>query len=491
MVWFLVLIMIISIVLLVVKWNNFYGLTFALGFLAIEMLILVIILSASKFATYPHQTQLEYRIYHEILRIKLNYFDLKRIVNFSVWFFSGIMIAIAWKNSAMFHMGKNLLAYGLFFVLDSLWILALDSVKMHEILYIAVHTGRGGMELLKTVIQRGELLLLLACCILPLWKIQLLIRSTRLRVRKRYLSAILISTGVLIAVFLCMVLSAPLKYYLWYYEANSFQNLYGFYRTSRLISEFIWLFLFIIVIILLLARFNILKQKNFIKKKWSYRNSVIRINDLRHIFHSYKNAMFSVECMCDVVLKEYGKPESEQAAREILACVRSYREQVGKFLNVYNRADMKWSRFQMQEAVREAERRVGYAKGIRITVNTETEDDFIYGDFEAVVEMFVNLINNSREALAGIEDREREIRVHIWTESTLACVSVRDNGEGMDKKVLRNLYTPFFTTKKNFQNWGIGMSQIRKTVDLHQGFIDVESRPGKYTEFQIAVPLDM
>ena len=491
MIWFLVLIMVISIVLLVVKWNNFYGLIFALGFLAIEILIFVIILSAAKFATYPHQTQLEYRIYHEILKIKLNYFDLKRICNFSVWFFAGIMILIAGKNSGKLHKERTLLAYGLLFAFASLWILGLDSVKMQEMLYIGAHTGKRGMELLKMIIQKGEPVLLLVCCGLPLWKIQILIRSTRFRVRKRYLSAILISIGVLNVIFWCILLSAPVKYYLWAYEANSFVNLYGFYRNSILSSGFIWLFLFIVAIILLLARFNILKEKSFIKKKWSYRNSMIRINDLRHIFHSYKNAMFSVECMCDVVLKEYGKPESEQAAREILSCVRSYREQVGKFLNVYNQADMQWSRFQMQEAVREAERRVGYAKGIRITVNTETEDDFIYGDFEAVVEMFINLMNNAREALAGIEDREGEIRITIWTESMLACVSIRDNGAGMDKKVLRNLYTPFFTTKKNFQNWGIGMSQIRKTVDSHHGFIDVESRPGKYTEFQIAVPLDM
>lgn len=491
MVWFLVLIMMISIVLLVVKWNNFYGLTFALGFLAIEILILVIILSAAKFATYPYQTQMEYRIYHEILRIKLNYFDLKRISNFSVWFFSGIMIVIAWKNSVRLHKGKTFLTYGAFFALVSVWILLLDSVKMHEMIYIAVHTGQERMELLKIIIQQGELVLVLACCVLPLWKLGFLIRNTRLQVRKRYLSVVLISTGTLIAVFLCVVLSAPVKYFLWDYEANDFRNLYGFYRTSILMSKFVWLFLFIIVIILLLARFNILKEKSFMKKKWSYRNSVIRVNDLRHVFHSYKNAMFSIECMCDVVLKEYGKPEAEQAARDILSCARSYRQQVSKFLNVYNRSDLQWSRFQMQEAIREATKRVGYTGGIRMEVCAETEDDFIFGDYEAVVEMFVNLMNNSREAILKKEEREGEIRINVWTESMLVCASIWDNGEGMDKKVIRNLYTPFFTTKKNFHNWGIGMAQIRKTIDSHQGFIDVESRPGKYTEFQIAVPLDM
>ncbi len=62
---------------------------------------------------------------------------------------------------------------------------------------------------------------------------------------------------------------------------------------------------------------------------------------------------------------------------------------------------------------------------------------------------------------------------------------------GHGQKVLKNLYTPFFTTRKTFHNWGLGMSQIRKTVDSHQGFIDVDSKWGRYTEFQIAIPRDL
>ena len=75
-------------------------------------------------------------------------------------------------------------------------------------------------------------------------------------------------------------------------------------------------------------------------------------------------------------------------------------------------------------------------------------------------------------------------------ENTLVCVSVWDNGIGMDKKTRKTLYTPFYTTKKTMNNWGMGMSQIKKTIEAHQGFIDVDSKYGEYTEFQIALPLD-
>lgn len=384
-----------------------------------------------------------------------------------------------------------LLAYGGFLAWISLWFLGLDSVWMHESIYIAAHMGSGRALVLKDVIQWGELLLVLLCAVFPLWRLGCLIRDTRFLVYKKYLTTVLISTGILSTIYLIILLSAPIKYFLWSYEANDFRNLYGFYQNSALMSRFIWLFLLVVIIILLLVRFDILKEKSFFKKKWSYRNSLIRIEDLRHVFHSYKNAMFSIECMCDVVLKEYGTPESQQAAREILSCARSYRQQASKFLNVYNKTDVRWSRFQMQEAVEEARRRVGFTKGIELTICIETEDDFIYGDRESMVEMCINLINNSREAILKKEAEEGEIRINIWVESMLVCVSIRDNGEGMNKKVLKNLYAPFYTTKKSFHNWGIGMSQILKTVEFHRGFLDVESKPGKYTEIQIGVPLDL
>ena len=491
MVWFLVFLVIVMGAMLAIKWNNFYGLTFAVGFLAVEILILVTIFSTAKFGTYQYQTQIEFEIYHKIRRVKVNYYDLKKMANIGIWLFSAIMLIMAWKNRIKHNRIQNTVLYGGLLGLVSIWMLILDSPRLHEKLYIAEHSGRHLMGSLGPAIQKGELLLVFICCIQPLWRIAYLHRRTRLRIQKKYLLSVFISVSILITIFLMITLSPPIKYFLWSYQSNDFRKLYEFYRDPGFILSFIWLFGLIVGIILLLVRFDILKEKNFVKRKWSYRNSSIRLNDLRHVFHSYKNAMFSIECMCKTAREEYGTPESQKALQDILTCAEGYHGQISKFLNIYNYSDIHWDRFRLQDTLQEARKRVGSAGGISVMLYTETEDDFVYGDWEMVVEMFINLLNNSREAILRGEKGEGEIQIRVWTESMLCCVSILDNGEGMDKSTMRNLYAPFFTTKKTFQNWGIGMSQIRKTVESHQGSIDVDSKVGKYTEFQIALPLDL
>lgn len=284
-------------------------------------------------------------------------------------------------------------------------------------------------------------------------------------------------------------MNMPVKNFLWGYQPNDFRSLYGFYQNSFLKNQFLWLalFLIIIAIIFCLARFDILREKSFLRKRKTP-NSKISMRDLRHVFHSYKNALFSIECMCNAALEKYGRPEGKEAVENILSCAESYHEQINRFLDIYNRSGLQWDRFSVRDALEAAEKRCG--EGVKFSLRTETENDFIFGDYGAVVEMFVNLFQNAMDAIRAKGTKEGEIQVVVWEEDALACVSIRDNGEGMDKETKKNLYAPFYTTKKTFHNWGIGMSQIRKTVDLHQGFIDVDSRRGEYTEFQIAIPLD-
>ncbi|HJA93375.1 MAG TPA: HAMP domain-containing histidine kinase [Candidatus Eisenbergiella merdipullorum] len=490
MVVFLLFVLVVSVLLLGIKWNNFYGLMFTLGFLSIELLIFVIIVSTAKFATFSYHSNLEYDIYRLLIKIRLNYFDLKRIVNFSVWLFAIVMLLIAWKNSARTHKAGTLFAWLSCACMVSVWILLFDSVEMQERIFIAVHTGKERLSFLKYLIQTGELFWLLVCCVLPTWKLIRQARNTRLMVRKKYLYAVLASTAGLAAVFLCMAMSMPIRNFLWDYQSDDFQNLYGFYQNSFWGSRFIWpiLFFVIVAIIFCLARFDILREKSFLRKR-KQSNSKISMHDLRHVFHTYKNALFSIECMCDTALEKYGQPEGKAAVENILSCAVSYHGQINRFLDIYNRSGLQWDRFSMRSALEEAEKRCG--EGAKFDLQTETENDVIFGDYGAVVEMFVNLFQNALDAIRAKGLEEGEIQVSVWEEDALACVSIRDNGEGMDKETKKNLYAPFYTTKKTFHNWGIGMSQIRKTVDLHQGFIDVDSRRGEYTEFQIAIPLDV
>src|SRR6202035_5728594 len=65
-------------------------------------------------------------------------------------------------------------------------------------------------------------------------------------------------------------------------------------------------------------------------------------------------------------------------------------------------------------------------------------------------------------------------------------VSVRDTGPGIQPKVLRNLFVPFFTTKT--QGTGLGLAISQSIVQNSGGTIEVHSQPGAGTTFPIVLP---
>jgi signal transduction histidine kinase len=67
------------------------------------------------------------------------------------------------------------------------------------------------------------------------------------------------------------------------------------------------------------------------------------------------------------------------------------------------------------------------------------------------------------------------------------CISVSDEGIGMDEKTRRQLFTPFFTTKPD--GTGLGLMSCLRIVEQYQGRIEVDSTPGVGTTFSITLPL--
>lgn len=65
-------------------------------------------------------------------------------------------------------------------------------------------------------------------------------------------------------------------------------------------------------------------------------------------------------------------------------------------------------------------------------------------------------------------------------------VSFQDTGEGIPKRNLGKIFLPFFTTKK--QGSGLGLAAVHRIVDLHGGWIKVESQEGQGTRFGVCLP---
>lgn len=96
------------------------------------------------------------------------------------------------------------------------------------------------------------------------------------------------------------------------------------------------------------------------------------------------------------------------------------------------------------------------------------------------------LINASQ----AIDKPKGNIMVETYRQNAEEIVvKIRDNGKGMDEKTLKQIFDPFFTSKRHHGGTGLGLSIAYGIIKEHKGRIDVESKPGLGTTFYIHLPV--
>lgn len=98
-----------------------------------------------------------------------------------------------------------------------------------------------------------------------------------------------------------------------------------------------------------------------------------------------------------------------------------------------------------------------------------------------IEQVLINLITNSTHALEGRPSRT--VVLKAYTADRAPVIEVTDNGKGIPEKELKEIFVPFFSTKKNGS--GIGLSLSKQIMSLHGGSIKVTSVPGSGTSFYL------
>jgi signal transduction histidine kinase len=114
---------------------------------------------------------------------------------------------------------------------------------------------------------------------------------------------------------------------------------------------------------------------------------------------------------------------------------------------------------------------------------------------QEITRVLLNLISNGfyattkRKAEANGGDYEPTLAVATRSRDDLVEITIRDNGTGIPPDVKEKMFNPFFTTKPAGEGTGLGLSlSYDIIVKQHGGSIEVDTQPGKFTEFRITLP---
>ncbi len=127
-------------------------------------------------------------------------------------------------------------------------------------------------------------------------------------------------------------------------------------------------------------------------------------------------------------------------------------------------------------------------KNIEIELNADDELK-IMGDEKSLESMICNLIDN---AVKFTNTGKVAIRVKMGTNKKYAVIEVEDTGVGIPEQHLKKVFDRFYqiesSSARRFGGIGLGLSIVKEVVDIHNGMIQIKSKPGKGSLFRILIP---
>ena len=125
----------------------------------------------------------------------------------------------------------------------------------------------------------------------------------------------------------------------------------------------------------------------------------------------------------------------------------------------------------------------------RVKVEIQSDLPVIRGDHIRLVEVMQNLISNAIKFMGHQPEPRIEIGTAGFTQDGNPIFFVRDNGIGIERQYQERIFGLFNRLDPNIDGTGIGLTLVRRIIEVHNGKIWVESQPGQGASFLFTLPL--
>ena len=247
-----------------------------------------------------------------------------------------------------------------------------------------------------------------------------------------------------------------------------------------------------IVIVSTSALYQIVQQKKI---------SEIKTDFINNMSHEFKTPIATINLALDAI----SNPKSLKTPNKLIQYANLIREENNRMLiqveNVLRISQLQKSNetihkksIDLHKIILEATNHVQLLlkdKGGILNTNLNASNYFINGNKDHITNIIINLMDNAIKYC----DKKPNIKIETYNQKNDLIFTVSDNGIGMTPNVQKKIFDKFYRATSgnihNIKGHGLGLSYVKKIVDLHKGKIILESKFGVGTNFIITLPLEL
>lgn len=245
-----------------------------------------------------------------------------------------------------------------------------------------------------------------------------------------------------------------------------------------------------IIIVSAGALYQIIRQKKI---------SEIKTDFINNMSHEFKTPIATINLALDAI----ANPKTIDTPSKVLQYTNMIREENTRMLtqveNVLKISQLErgttlldWEQLDLHEIIIEAINHVSLiveSKAGYIKKHFNAPESYFEGDFNHFTNLIVNILDNAIK----YSDGAPEIDISTEMQGKMIVLTIQDKGIGMDTATQRMVFEKFYRQEggnvHNIKGHGLGLSYVKKIIDLHHCKINLESKKGMGSKFIISIPL--
>ncbi len=267
-------------------------------------------------------------------------------------------------------------------------------------------------------------------------------------------------------------------------------------KLMRIHSGIWWAFmlsLLFIASLLLLFIYSIrmlIRHKNLLEAKNDFIN---------HMSHEIKTPLAGISLGADMLIEKQDKMTAEQIGK-VAHSIKEQSTRLNKDMSavllnamVDEAPEVKFATFNIIDTINKSMeecKMILANKNIKIETDIEKDSVILNGNEALWQKVFCNLLDNSIK----FSNYEALIKIKVSIQSPgNILIRFSDNGIGISKEGLPHIFEKFYRSdyykQSNIQGFGLGLSFVKKVVQMHNGSVKAESEQGKGTSIIIEIPV--